>query len=157
MSRVSLADRAWLPAALFCLAAALSVAFSMGGETHAQRGATPKQSDRFSNVSLYTQQGETVRFYDDLVKNKTVVINFMYSGCGEICPANTAELAKINRLLGPRMGRDVIMLSLSIDPLHDTPQRLKQYWELVWKQARLAVPDGSIRGYRPLAPRTRGL
>lgn len=129
MNRVSLADRAWLPATLFCLAAGLSAALTLGGETHAQRGATPKQSDRFSNVSLYTQQGESVRFYDDLVKNKTVVVNFMYSGCGETCPANTAELAKLNRLLGPRMGRDVLMLSVSIDPLHDTPQRLKQYWE----------------------------
>jgi protein SCO1 len=124
-----LAAHAWLPAALFCVAAAVSTAYSMGGEAVAQRGAMPKQSDRFSNVTLYTQHGRAVHFYDDLIKNKTVVINLMYSGCGEICPANSAELAKLNDILGTRMGREVSMLSLSIDPKNDTPERLKQYWE----------------------------
>jgi protein SCO1/2 len=123
------ARRAWLPAALFCFAAALSSTFSMGVEAPVQRGEMPKQSDQFSNVTLYTQHGKAVHFYDDLIKGKTVIINLMYSGCGEICPANTAELAKVNDLLGKRMGRGVTMLSLSIDPERDTPQRLKQYWE----------------------------
>ena len=116
--------------ALFCVGAACSIAYSTLMDKHEQRGATHKQSDKFSNIVLYTQHGRPVRFYDDLVKGKTVIINLMFTGCGETCPANTAEMARINELLGPRMGRDIIMLSLSIDPVADTPQRLKQYWEV---------------------------
>ena len=121
--------RGGLLLALFCGAAAVSSAFLAPVEEHAQRGASRKQSDQFSNILLYNQHGKPVRFYDDLVKDKTVIINLMYTGCGETCPANTAELAKINDLLGQRMGRDIVMLSLSVDPVADTPARLKQYWE----------------------------
>ena len=118
-----------LPIVLFCLGAACSIAYSTFMDKHEQRGASRKQSDQFSNILLYTQHGKQVRFYDDLVKGKTVIINLMFTGCGETCPANTAELAKINDLLGQRMGRDIVMVSLSIDPVADTPARLKQYWE----------------------------
>ncbi|MBE0627694.1 MAG: SCO family protein [Burkholderiales bacterium] len=145
MSRASAIASAWLPVALFCLAAAVSSAFPIGGETRGQRGEMPRQSDRFSNVTLYTQHGKAVHFYDDLVKGKTVIINLMYSGCGEICPANSAELASLNQLLGQRMGRDVTMLSLSIDPLHDTPQRLKQYWEAFGSKPGWLFLTGSTR------------
>jgi protein SCO1/2 len=117
-----------LPVALFCLAAALSFALSPT-EPATQRGPHPRQSDRFSDIVLTTQHGEPVRFYDDLVRDRTVIINLMYTQCGETCPTNTAELAKVHRTLGERMGRDITMLSLSIDPARDTPERLKHYWE----------------------------
>lgn len=116
-------------AALFCLGAALSIVFSTQTEKHEQRSAGHRQSDKFSNVLLYTQHGQPVRFYDDLVKDKTVIINVTYTSCTNTCPASMAELAKVYELLGPRMGRDIIMVSLSIDPVADTPERLKQYWE----------------------------
>lgn len=121
--------RAGVLLALFSFAAAFSIGVSALWEKYEQRGAGRKQSDKFSNVLLYTQHGQPVRFYDDLVKNKTVIISLMYTGCGGICPAYTAELAKINDMLGQRMGRDIMMLSLSVDPMADTPARLKQYWE----------------------------
>jgi len=114
-------------AALFCLATAVSSVFLAGMDANARR--SPRQSDRFSDIVLTTQHGRSVHFYDDLVKNKTVLINLMYTGCGETCPANTAALAKINDLLGQRMGRDIIMVSVSIDPIADSPERLKQYWQ----------------------------
>ena len=123
------AARRSVPAVLAGLAAAFSFAYLSPAEEHGQRGAIRKQSDRLSNIVLQTQHGKPVRFYDDLVKNKAVIINLMYSGCGEICPANSAELAKINDLLGSRMGRDITMLSISIDPVADTPERLYQYWQ----------------------------
>ena len=121
--------RAGVLAALFGVAAAVSSAYLESVEKDGQRGARHKQSDRFSDFVLYTQHGQRVRFYQDLVKDKTVIINLMYTGCGETCPANSAELAKINDILGQRMGRDVVMLSISIDPLGDTPARLKEYWQ----------------------------
>jgi protein SCO1/2 len=118
-----------LLALLACLGAAASLYFFPGVEHAGQRGPAHKQSDRFSNIVLTTQHGKPVRFYDDLVKDKAVIINLMYSGCGDTCPANSAELAKINDLLGSRMGSEIIMLSISIDPVADTPERLKSYWQ----------------------------
>ena len=96
----------------------------------AQRGETRKRSDGFSDIQLYTQHGEPVRFYEDLVRDRAVLINFMYTTCPKICPGTTAQLAKINDSFGPWIGRDLFMLSISIDPEVDDPKRLKQYWEL---------------------------
>ena len=118
-----------LLAALFGLGAAISNEWLAPREAQAVHGGSHKQSDGFSDIVLTTQHGRAVHFYADLVKDKTVLINLMYSGCGETCPANTAELAKVNDVLGQRMGRDITMVSISIDPIADTPERLKQYWE----------------------------
>jgi protein SCO1 len=115
-------------AGVFCLVAALSFYFSAATAPEQPRSGA-KQSDKFSNILLHTQHGQPVRFYDDLVKDKAVVINLMFAGCGDICPANTAALARVHEALGPSMGRDVTMLSVSIDPIGDTPERLKRYWE----------------------------
>lgn len=92
--------------------------------------ARRKQSDKFSNILLYTQHGKRVRFYDDLIKDKAVMINLMYTTCPKICPVNTARLARIYELLEPLVGRNITMLSLSIDSNVDTPERLKRYWEV---------------------------
>ncbi|MBZ5726985.1 MAG: SCO family protein [Acidobacteriia bacterium] len=83
----------------------------------------------FPNVPLTTQEGKTVRFYDDLLKGKRVVIDFIYTKCGDSCPLETARLAQVHRLLGDRMGRDIFFYSISIDPVRDTPAELKAYAE----------------------------
>jgi protein SCO1/2 len=88
-----------------------------------------KTSDRFSNVELTTQHGERVRFYDDLVRDKVVMINFMYTTCPLICPGMAARLSRFSDLLGERAGRDITILSISIDPEVDTPEKLDTYWK----------------------------
>lgn len=88
-----------------------------------------KRSDGFSNIALRTQHGEEVRFYDDLVKDKVVIINLMYTQCPKICPGTTANLTRLHDLFGERMGRDLFLLSLTIDPEVDDPAQLKRYWE----------------------------
>ncbi len=93
------------------------------------REARGKASDRFSNIWLTTQHGERVRFYDDLVRDKVVMINFMYTTCSKICPGMAARLAGFNDLLGARAGRDLTLLSISIDPEVDTPEKLEAYWQ----------------------------
>jgi protein SCO1/2 len=70
-----------------------------------------------------------VRFYDDLIKDRVVVINFIYTSCQDACPLETARLAQVQRLLGDRVGRDIFMYSITIDPEHDTPEVLAQYRE----------------------------
>jgi protein SCO1/2 len=83
----------------------------------------------FPNVPLITQDGKTVRFFDDLLKDKVVAINFIFTSCPDSCPLETARLVSVQRLLGDRMGRDVFFYSISIDPERDTPEALKQYAE----------------------------
>ena len=83
----------------------------------------------FPNVPLITQDGKTVRFYDDLLKGKSVAINIIYTSCTDECPLDTARLAQLQRLLGARMGKDIFFYSISIDPAHDTPAVLKAYME----------------------------
>ena len=87
-----------------------------------------KLRDRyFPNVELTTHEGKKVRFYDDLIKDKIVVINFMYAECEGICPTITANLVKAQKLMGRRVGRDIFMYSLTLRPESDTPEDLKHY------------------------------
>ena len=83
----------------------------------------------FPNVTLTTQDGVEVRFYDDLMKGKIVAINLIYTTCKYACPLETARLSQVAKLLGDRMGRDIYFYSISIDPEHDTPAVLKAYAE----------------------------
>lgn len=84
----------------------------------------------FPNVTLQTQDGRSVRFYDDLARDKIVTINFFYAKCDGICPTVTANLAAAQRLLGERVGRDIFMNSISLKPEQDTPAVLKMYAEM---------------------------
>lgn len=86
---------------------------------------SPSQS-RFPDVMLTTHEGRDVRFYQDLIMGKVVLINFMYSTCTDSC-STTANLARVQRLLGDRVGRDLFMYSISLDPEQDRPQVLRDY------------------------------
>jgi len=81
----------------------------------------------FPNLPLVNQDGVTVRLYDDLLKGKNVAINVIYTGCTDVCPLETANLARVQRILGDRVGKDIFFYSISIDPLNDTPQALKAF------------------------------
>ena len=83
----------------------------------------------FPNVSLTTHEGKKVRFYDDLIKDKIVVINFMYVKCEGVCPGITANLARLQKLLGSRLGRDIFMYSFTLKPEQDSPEVLRRYAE----------------------------
>jgi protein SCO1/2 len=120
--------RVSLVAAGLLLAAAAALNLGAGPATAAAKGSRWHAS-YFPNVSLVTQDGETVRFYDDLIKDKVVVINFIFTSCKDVCPAETARLRQVQMELGDRVGHDVFMYSISIDPENDTPEVLKRYSE----------------------------
>ena len=84
-------------------------------------------AEYFSNVVLTTHEGKKVRFYDDLIRGKVVMFNMMYAQCDGICPAMTDNLVRVQSLLGPRVGRDVFMYSITLQPERDTPDDLKIY------------------------------
>jgi protein SCO1/2 len=81
------------------------------------------------NSTVMTQRGKPVKFYDDLVKGKIVIISFIYTSCTDICPLTTARIAMLEEKLGDMVGREVFFLSMTVDPEHDTPERLKEYAE----------------------------
>jgi protein SCO1 len=87
----------------------------------------PWGADYFPNVTLTTQDGATVRFYDDLLKGKSVAINVIFTQCRDVCPLETAKLRELQKILGDKVGKDIFFYSISIDPKHDTPQVLKAY------------------------------
>jgi protein SCO1/2 len=84
-------------------------------------------ADYNPNVLLRTQDDRPVHFYDDIIKGKVVLINFMFTTCTSICPPMTANLFKVQELLKAELGKQVHMVSISVDPETDTPVVLKEY------------------------------
>jgi protein SCO1 len=96
-------------------------------EDDASSGAAMWGANYFPNIPLTTMDGKNVKFFDDLVKDKVVAVNFIYTKCADACPMETARLLEVQKLLGDRMGKDIHFYSISIDPEHDTPEVLKAY------------------------------
>ena len=117
-----------LAAALSALAVLVGGSLLLAGDPAAAApGRERWRANYFPNVPLVTSEGKTVHFYDDLIKDKVVAINFIFTSCGDSCPAETARLRQVQKLLGDRVGRDIFMYSISIDPKHDTPEVLGEY------------------------------
>jgi len=85
------------------------------------------REQHFPNLRLTTQLGRKVLFYEDLIKDRKVVINFMFTSCAKACPLVTANLVKVQRILHGRIGRDISMYSITLDPVVDKPERLRLY------------------------------
>ena len=81
----------------------------------------------FPNTVLLTQDERRVRFYDDLLRGRIVLVNFMFTTCQGVCSPMTANMAKVQRYLGEHVGREVAIISISVDPATDTPPVLKKY------------------------------
>jgi cytochrome oxidase Cu insertion factor (SCO1/SenC/PrrC family) len=79
------------------------------------------------DLEVLNQDGEPIHFYSDLVQGKTVVINSIFTTCTTICPPMGANFAKLQKMLGDHIGQDVFLISLSVDPVVDTPPRLKAW------------------------------
>jgi protein SCO1 len=85
--------------------------------------------DYFTNLPVITHEGETVPFYDALIKGKKVVFTFIYLNCNDICPLTTSRIAEMKDRLGDAVGRDIFIYSMTMDPDRDTPELLKEYAE----------------------------
>jgi protein SCO1/2 len=81
----------------------------------------------FSDVELINQDGQKLRFYSDVLKNKVVIINTFFTTCTNICPPMNRNFEKIQDALGDRLGKDAFLISITVDPQTDTPTRLKEY------------------------------
>lgn len=107
---------------------------SAGSSAATSAAARPKHhassrwgANWFPNIELTNHEGKKVRFFDDLLKDKVVAINFIFTKCRNTCPSETAKMRRVQRLLGDRVGQDVFMYSITLDPRWDTPERLADY------------------------------
>jgi protein SCO1 len=96
----------------------------MGQEPAQEQSAAGKW---FTDVELLDQDGRKVRFYSDVLKGKTVVVNAFFTTCTSVCPPMNRNMEKIQEALGDRLGKEVFLVSISVDPLTDTPPRIKEY------------------------------
>ncbi len=92
----------------------------------AQAGISPARK-YFTDVPLVNQNGETLRFYTDLLQGKVVVVNSFFASCTSVCPPMMHKLSQLQDALGDHLGKDVFFLSISVDPVSDTPPKLKEY------------------------------
>ena len=105
----------------------VKVAQNVASKKDAQTNAPTFAEKYFTNLPLLTHDNKPVRFYDDLIKGKVVVINVMFTSCTSICSPMTANLARVQQYLGEELGHNISMISISLDPEHDTPAVLKRY------------------------------
>lgn len=85
----------------------------------------------FTDVVLLNQHGEEMRFYSDVLQGKVVVINAFFTTCEGVCPVINGKLAQLQEGLGDRLGSEVFLVSITVDPLADTPAQLQAYAEKV--------------------------
>ena len=98
-----------LAAAVAALTAAL-VSMPAHGQSH-RWGA-----GYFPNLPVVTQDGKTLKFYDDVLTGKRVLVSFIYTSCPDICPLTTARVSQLEDALGDAVGRDIFFISLTVDP-----------------------------------------
>jgi protein SCO1/2 len=88
--------------------------------------ASPAQN-YFTDVVLTNQDGKQVRFYSDVLQGKTVVVESFFATCTGTCPLMNSTFAKIQTAAGDRLGKDVFLVSITVDAENDTPAKLKEY------------------------------
>jgi protein SCO1 len=85
-------------------------------------------STKIPNTRILDQNGKQLSFYNDLIKGRTVAINFIFTTCTTVCPPLTATFRKVQQTASER-GIDVKLVSVSVDPVIDTPERLRAFAE----------------------------
>jgi cytochrome oxidase Cu insertion factor (SCO1/SenC/PrrC family) len=89
--------------------------------------ASTTSSLRIPDTTVYNQNGRRLNFYTDLIKGKTVAINFIFTTCTTICPPLTATFRRVQQELNKQTGSGVELISISVDPVIDTPERLYDF------------------------------
>jgi protein SCO1/2 len=124
-------------ALVFFVAATLALVYGSGytfGQVAQNDAQTPAAQSEdspahkyFTDTMLVNQNGEKMRFYSDLLQGKVVIINSFFATCQGSCLPINRNLEKVQDALGERLGKDVNIISLSVDPVVDTPTKLKAY------------------------------
>lgn len=109
---------------------ALALTLLLLTATPAPAQTEPSPAEKyFTNVELVNHHGETMHLYRDLLQDKIVVIDTIFTDCTGICPVMSKTMARIQEHVGDRMGEDVHLISISVDPETDTPAKLRKMAE----------------------------
>ena len=95
------------------------------------------------DVVVLDQNNQKLHFYRDLVQGRTVAIDFIFTTCTTICPPLTANFARIQKIMQQRGNNDLRLISVTVDPENDTPERLKKYAEMFHAQPGWTFVTGS--------------
>ena len=119
---------------VFALLFIASVALGQDKDGHANHMKMMQQESGANHAEitlpdamLMDQDGNEISLTDDVVSDRIVVVNFVYTTCTTVCPVLSAIFSQVQNKLGDRVGDDVVMVSISVDPLRDTPARMKNY------------------------------
>ena len=111
------------------LLSALFAGLAFAATSAEQLAAEQKARDYFTNLEVFDQDGKSLRFYDDVLKDKVVAINFIFTNCQGACPLMTRQMTMVRDMLGVDLGTDIHFVSISIDPVRDTPAAMKEFAE----------------------------
>lgn len=105
-----------------CCAVEHPVGAEASGEAEARRAQV-----RIPDHVLLNRHGKEVRLYSDLIQGKKVIVNFIFTTCSSVCPTLQTVFEGVQDELGSRLGKDVILISISVDPGTDSPERMKAF------------------------------
>ena len=142
------------------LAQAATVAWAHSEHAHPGTGRVEDEPRiTFGDQLLSDQHGRSVHLKKDLVSDRIVVISFMYTQCTTVCPVVSAIMAKVQAQLGPRAGDSVSLISITIDPVRDTPERLRDYAALhragpgwAWLTGTVPAITATLKSLRTWSP-----
>ena len=115
----AIAALAFVPLAPFVAAASTA--------SDAAAAADEKARQYFSNVELIDQDGQRLHFYDDVLRDRVVVISFIFTNCQGACPLMTRNLTMIRDMLPEVERNEIQFVSISLDPVRDTPAAMKKF------------------------------
>ena len=135
-----------------CVLAFLALAPHTISLLHAQSAVAPSHAFTLSipDTVVLDQDNRKLHFYSDLIKGKTVAINFIFTTCTTICPPLTANFAKLQRIMSERGENDFQLISVSVDPETDTPEKLKCYAEKFGAKAGWSFVTGTRAELEPI-------
>ena len=81
------------------------------------------------DIEVVNQDGQHVRFNSQVVEGRIAIVTGFFTTCSSMCPITQEKLAQVAKLLGPRLGKDVVIVSVSVDAENDTPARMKDWAE----------------------------
>jgi protein SCO1 len=81
------------------------------------------------DIEVVNQDGRHVRFNSQVVEGRIAIVTGFFTTCSSMCPITQEKLSQVARLLGPRLGKDVVIVSVSVDAENDTPARMKDWGE----------------------------
>lgn len=125
-----------------------------------QSGQSAKPADvDLRDLRLVDQDGRELQFVSEVIGDRIVVMDFVYTSCTTVCPVLSAVFGQMQGKLGNHLGQDVVLVSVSVDPTRDTPQRLKAYaakhkaqpgW--IWLTGAKATMDDVLDGLGAYSP-----